>query len=184
MVEVERFTKACEDLTTNVDFDKDKEERYNKIFHTLKRIVQVVKICAEQGLPLGGHRDNSTEEFTTDCNFMAILKGFAKIDPVLYDHLSNGPKNDQMNSWKIQNEIIACIAEVVGRHFRYVLDNSKFFSVIAVEVTDRYANKEILLLCAQYVNLLQQKPAIQETFLDSAHVQGRPTDAIIENHIL
>ena len=101
MVEVERFIKACEDLTTDVDFDKDKEERYNKILHTLKRIVQVVKICAEQGLPLGGHRDNSTEEFTTDGNFMAILKSFAKIDPVLYDHLSNGPKNDQMNSWKI-----------------------------------------------------------------------------------
>ena len=38
---------------------------------------------------------------------MAILEGFAKIDPVLYDQLSNGPKNVQMNSWKIQNEVIA-----------------------------------------------------------------------------
>ena len=58
---------------------------------------------------------------------MAILKGFAKLDPVLDDHLSNGPKNVQMNSWKIQNEVIACIAEVVRRHIQYVLDNSKFF---------------------------------------------------------
>ena len=89
--------------------------------------MQVVKLCAEQGLPLRGHQDNSTEEFTRNGNFMAILNGFAKIDPVPYDHLSNGPKNAQMNSWKIQNEVIVCIAEVVRRHIQYVLDNSKFF---------------------------------------------------------
>ena len=47
---------------------------------------------------------------------MAILKAFGKIDPVLYDHLSNGPKNAQMNSWEIQNEVITCIAEFVKRH--------------------------------------------------------------------
>ena len=53
------------------------------------------------------------KRFTMDGNFTAILKGFAKIDPVLDDHLRNGPKNAQMNSWKIQNEVIACIAEVL-----------------------------------------------------------------------
>ena len=61
MVEAKRFIKGYEDLATNVDFDKDKEERYNKNFHVLKRIVQAVKLCAEQGLPLRGHRDNSGE---------------------------------------------------------------------------------------------------------------------------
>ena len=127
MVEAEHFVKGYEDSTTNVDFDKDKEERYNKNLHVLKCIVQVVQLCAEQGLQLRGHRDNYTEEFTRDGNFMAILKSFAKIDPVLYDHLSNGPKNAQLNSWKIQNKVIACIAEVVKRYIRYVLDNSKFF---------------------------------------------------------
>ena len=50
---------------------------------------------------------------------MAILKGFAILDPVLDDHLSNGPKNVQMNSWKIQNEVIACIAEVARRHIQF-----------------------------------------------------------------
>ena len=83
MIETERFIKGYEDPTTNVDFDKDKEELYNKNLHVLKRIVQVVKLCEEQGLPLRGHRDNSTEEFTRDGNFMAILRGFAKINPFL-----------------------------------------------------------------------------------------------------
>ena len=101
MDEAECFIKGYEDPTTKVDFDKDTEERYNKNFHVLKCIVQVVKLCAEQGLPLRGHRDSSTEEFTRDGNFMAILRGFAKINPFLYDDLSNGPMNAQMNSWKI-----------------------------------------------------------------------------------
>ena len=57
-----------------------------------------------------------------------------------------------MNSYKIYNEVIACIAE----NIRYVLDNSKFFSVNVDKVTDHNANKENLLLCVQYVNLLQE----------------------------
>ena len=61
--------------------------------------MKAVKICEEQGLLLRVHRDNSTEEFTKDGNFMAILKGFAKIDLVLYDHLRNGPKNVEINSF-------------------------------------------------------------------------------------
>ena len=67
-----------------------------------------------------------------------------------------------MNSQKIYNEVIACIAE----NIRYVLDNSKFFSVHVDEVTDHNANKENLLLCVQYMNLLQEKYTILEAFLD------------------
>ena len=52
MVEAERFIKGYEDSTTNVDFDKDKEERYNKNLHVLKLIVPVIKLCTEQDLPL------------------------------------------------------------------------------------------------------------------------------------
>ena len=113
MVETERFIKSYEDPTTNVYFDKDKEERCSENLHVLKRIVQVVKLCAEQGLPLKEHRDNCTKGFTRGGNFN--------------DHLSNGPKNSQMNSWKIQNEVTAYIAEIVRKYIRYVLDNSKFF---------------------------------------------------------
>ena len=58
MVETERFIRSYEDPTTNVYFDKDKKERYSKNLRVLKRIVLVVKLCAEQSLPLREHRDN------------------------------------------------------------------------------------------------------------------------------
>ena len=50
MVEAERFVKGCEDLTTNVDFDKDKEKRYKKNLPVLKSIVPVVELCVKQGV--------------------------------------------------------------------------------------------------------------------------------------
>ena len=78
MVEEERFIKGYEDLITNADFDKDKEERYNKNLHILKRIVQVVKLCAEQGLQLRGYQDNSTEEFTYGWYFHDYFERFCQ----------------------------------------------------------------------------------------------------------
>lgn len=44
------LSKGNEDPTTNVDFDKDKEERYNKNLHILKSIVKVFKLRVEQGI--------------------------------------------------------------------------------------------------------------------------------------
>ena len=53
-------------------------------------------------------------------------------------------------------------------------------------MTDRYSNKEILLFCLKYLNI-DRKIGVsvnEETFLDSSHIQGRPTGKIIRNHIL
>ena len=92
-------------------------------------------------------RDNSTDEFSRNGNFIAILKSFEEIDTVLHDHSENGPKDAQMKSWKIQNEIIACIAEAIRRHIGLTLNNTKYFCLTADEVTDSYTNKEILPVC-------------------------------------
>ena len=184
MLKANDFINSYEDPTTNVDYDAEKEKRYENNLHVLKRVIQIVKVYAKQGLPFRRHRDNSTNEFSRDGNFIAALKSFAEIDTVLDDHLETGPKNAQMKSWKIQNEIIACIAEVIRRHIRLTLNNTKYFCLIADEVTDSYANKEILLVCLRYIDLLREKPVIQETFLDLIHVQGRPTGKVIGTHIL
>ena len=51
-------------------------------------------------------------------------------------------------------------------------------------MTDSYANKEILLVYLRYIDLLREKPVIQEAFLHSIHIQGRPTGKVIGTHIL
>ena len=116
MLKAKDFVNSYEDPATNVDYDAEKEKRYENNLHVLKRVIQAVKVCAKQNLPLRGHRDNSTDEFSRGGNFISILKSFADIDTVLHEHLENGPKIAKIKSWKIQNEIIACIAEVITRH--------------------------------------------------------------------
>ena len=76
-------------------------------------------------------------------NLIAITNSFAKFD--LKDHLENGAKNAKMTSWKIQNDIIACLVEFIRKKIKE--DISEYYAIIAEEVTDRFSNKEILLLC-------------------------------------
>ena len=117
------------------------------------RIIDAVLICARQGIALRKHRDNLYDPFVRDSNFIAVLKGFANMDDTLKNHLENGPKNAKMCSAKIQNEIIACITKFVQMKIKDIVEKMKYFSVIADELTDRYSNKEILLLCLSYLNI-------------------------------
>ena len=61
---------------------------------------------------------------------------------------------------------------------------SDYFAVIDDEVTDRFSNSEIILLCLRYVTFHNKKPKICETFFDSLHIQGRPSGETIGNSIL
>ena len=56
--------------------------------------MQVVALCAQQGLALRGHREveSKNNEDSRDGNFQAILKSFAEINPLLKDHLQHGAK--------------------------------------------------------------------------------------------
>ena len=102
------------------------------------------------GLALRDHReveseDNEDNEDNKDSrygNFQVILKSFAKIDPLLKDQLQHGPKNSQMKSWKIQNEIINCMVDCVRKEIMKQIQDFKHYTIIPDEVTDRYSNKE------------------------------------------
>ena len=93
-------------------------------------------------------------------------------------------KNSQMKSWKIQNEIINCMVDCVRKEIIKQIQDFKHYAIIADEVTDRYSNKEILLLCIRSLNCTKECPAIEEVFLASAHISGRPTGENIGQHIL
>ena len=97
------FVMSLEDSRKNVEYEPKKQERYDKNIHVLKRIIQAVALCAQQGLALRGHREveNQNNEDSIDGKFQAILKSFAEIVPLLTDNFQHGPKNSHMRSWKI-----------------------------------------------------------------------------------
>ena len=66
-------------------------------------------------------------------------------------------------------DAVLCIAKFVRIKIKAIMEETKYFSMIADEVTDRYSNKEILLLCLRYLNIDHKigAPVIEEIFLDS-----------------
>ena len=176
--------KTYEDPTIHVNHDVNKQKWFDGNVHILKFNIKAVNLCSKQGLPLCGHRDNSRDLFSRDGNFFAVVKTLADMDLILKDHLETDFKDAEMTAWKIQNEIISCIAESVRTEIRSILKERKYYSIIADEVTDRFAGKEILLLCIRYSNNLKEEPTIKEVFISSTHIDGRPAGKIIGTHIL
>ena len=120
----------------------------------MQRIIEAVLLCGEQGIPLRGHRekdinyiDESRQRPPNQGNFIAIIKAFAKHDEILRNHFLAGPRSAQYLSPQIQNDIIGSISEFVRDRIRGTLKYHVYYSVIADEVTDRHANKEIILVC-------------------------------------
>ena len=67
-------------------------------------------------------------------SFIAIINTFTKLDLIWKDHLENGAKNAKITSWKIQNDVIACLAEFIRRRIKD--DISAYYAII-----DRFSNK-------------------------------------------
>ena len=86
------------------------------------------------------------------------MTAFAKLDPILKEHLENEAKNAKMTSWKIQNDIIACLAEFIRKRIKE--DISKHYAIIADVHTDQFSYKEILLLCLRYATYPNCLPTI------------------------
>ena len=104
-------------------------------------------------------------------NFLAILEAFAKHDHILEEHLLFGKGNSKMVSWSIQNDVITSIAQFGRDRMREHILSIQCYAVIADEVTDQHANKDILLICLRYLNVLHEATAVEETFVNSMKIE-------------
>ncbi|XP_065060529.1 uncharacterized protein LOC135687791 [Rhopilema esculentum] len=105
-------------------------------------------------------------------NFLAIMELIAKYDPIVKEHLKSGQRNAKMLSWKTQNDIIANAALVIKNQIKDMISIPKFYAVIVDEVTKKFANKEVLLVCICFLNSINGEPKVEETFFQSMHMKG------------
>ena len=66
---------------------------------------------------------------------------------------------------------------------RKEIQDFKHYTIVSDKVTDRYSNKEILLLCIHYLNCTKERSAIEAVFLASTYISGGPTGENIGHHI-
>ena len=97
----------------------------------IEALLRIVILCGKQGLALRGH---------DQIDWQSQLVHFrAETDTILSTHLAKASKNAQYTSKTVQNELLS----VVGNSIR---NGSKFYSVIADEVTDAANCEELSLV--------------------------------------
>ena len=120
----------------------------------IESLLKTVIFCGRQALSLRGHSDDrvSWNEFEerNPGNFIELLQFRAEHDHVLAQNLQSAPYNATYTSKTIQNEMIDAIGIVIRNNILKEVKNSKYYSIIADEVTD-ISNKEQLSLSVRYV---------------------------------
>ena len=149
----------------------------------IQSLFKIVILCGKQGLALRGHRDDRIQWVDdgtglNEGNFVQLVRFRAETDTHLADHLSKAPKNACYTSKTIQNELVRVIGLKICSDILEEVKSSKFYSIIADEVTD-VANKEELSLVIRFVCDDQ----IREVFVDFIEVE-RITGQVLGKAIL
>ena len=121
--------------------------------------------------------------FSNKGNFWAILNLLASHDMELAQHLEYAPKNATYTSKTIQNQLIEIIGQYIRKQILAGQKGKGFYSIVADEVTDKFANQEVLALCLRYVDESQTVPCIQEESFDFVHLE-RTTGEHISRKII
>lgn len=92
----------------------------------LSSILECIKFCGCQGLPLREHR---FEDGANPGNFHALIDFRAQTDTVLSNHLEHSPRNARYLSPSIQNELIQVCGETIRESLVSDCRLAQFFSV-------------------------------------------------------
>lgn len=150
----------------SVQLDTRKKQIIENNRAKLVPIVQTIRLCGRQQIPLRGHQDSGRigleEPNHNDGNFRALLRYRAKTDPILQQHLTESGGNALYTSPTIQNELIDCYAQIIQLKIVENIKKSGFYSILADETTD-ISQVEQFSLCFRYVDENTMK--IKEDFL-------------------
>ena len=114
----------------------------------IQSLFRIVILCGKQGLALRGHRDNQIQwvddgTALNEENFVQLVRFSAGTDTHLADHLSKAPKNACYTLKTIQNELLRVVGLKICSDILEEVKSSKFYSIIADEVTDVAYKEEL-----------------------------------------
>ncbi|XP_078493212.1 zinc finger MYM-type protein 1-like [Ciona intestinalis] len=149
----------------------------------LNSVVETIKLCGRQCLPLRGHRDDghliSDENAlpqSNDGNFRALLRFRSEGgDTAITEYQKKGPSNALYTSKTIQNEIIQLCGNFIRTSIVKGVNNAGYFSVLADETTDIAGNEQMSItvryLFNRSINPLFPDWQVDEAFLGFVMVE-------------
>ena len=115
-----------------------------KARETIAPIVDTVKLCGRQNIPLRSHKDSGKNQpelgesgFTNTGNFIELpnyrIKGG---DKALENHIRCAEQSAKYTSPEIQNNLILCCGDLIVEKLVVDVKKSKYDNILADEATD------------------------------------------------
>ena len=132
--------------------DRLVSESIQKNRHYVKCIIGAILFCAQQGIALRGHRNESDELDSEENpgNFKSLVHLLAQSDSQLCENLESGKKNATWLGHKIQNEMISTLAHIVTEDIATEIKEANNFTLIVDETKD-VSKREQISLVIRYV---------------------------------
>uniref|UniRef100_A0A1X7V0P6 TTF-type domain-containing protein n=1 Tax=Amphimedon queenslandica TaxID=400682 RepID=A0A1X7V0P6_AMPQE len=117
----------------------------------VKYILEVILLCAQQGIALRGHREvNDSEKSTNIGNFLSLVQLHSRHIDLLRERLETGPKNASLLGHHYQNSMLSVLAESVLEYIISEVKSARYYTIIVDETKD-VSKKEQLTLVLRYV---------------------------------
>ena len=155
----------------------------------LSPIIDTIILCGHLGIPLRGHRDDSSNfpeagqycKVATVGNFVELINfGIRRGDSTLEEHYKKHSKNVSYLSKTTQNDLISCCGKVISDEILQEIKLAKYFSILADEAMDS-SGKEQLSLVIRYVDSSNN---IKEDFLGFIHLNSGLSGKALSDTIL
>lgn len=140
------------DQRIDVNLSAASQELVKKNRSIIKSLVKCLELCSREGIALRGHRDDGVpSELESQGKFKAVVNFRCESgDDVLKEHIQKTSSRETYVSKTSQNELLCCMGDSLREKIVNDIRESKFYSIIADEVSDT-SNWEQLGIVIRYV---------------------------------
>ena len=135
-------------------------------------LLEVILCCAQQGLPLRGHREVEHHDDDTAINmgnFRNILKLTSRHIDLLHHKLTSGPRNATLIGHDYQNSMLSLLAQSVLESIINEVRVARYYTILVDETKDISKKEQLTLILRYVLNGVVHERFISYSYCEELH---------------